>query len=133
MRRLREQFCSSEASEYQSALLCCTNQSFNAGPYVFHTLALGANKNIFIICDSLLHSLSRFVPSLVQLCEAFTFCVFRDVHFLEPARSVSCGQVSLAFNNNDEMKASYVGTSDQCNLSRTHVDSCQGSGVTFGL
>lgn len=46
---------------------------------------------------------------------------------------VTCDQVSLAFNNNDEMKASYVGTSDQRNLSRTHVDSCQGSVVTFGL
>lgn len=40
--------------------------------------------------------------------------------------SVTTDQVSLAFNNNDEMKASYVGTSDQGNLSRTHVDSCQG-------
>lgn len=88
---------------------------------------------MFYICDGLLHILSVFVPALVQLCEAFTFCVFRDVHFLEPAASVTCDRVSLAFNNNDEMKASYVGTSDQCNLSRTHVDSCQGSGVTFGL
>lgn len=88
---------------------------------------------LFYICDGLPHTLPVLSPPLVQLCDAFTFCVFGFVHFLEAAGFVTCDQVSLAFNNNDEMKASYVGTSDQCNLSHTHVDSCQGPRMTFGL
>lgn len=37
------------------------------------------------VCNGLLRILSAFVPALVQLCEAFTLCVFRPVHFLELA------------------------------------------------
>lgn len=75
----------------------------------------------------------RWFTARYSCVKLLHFVCLETFHFPEPVGSVTCDRVSPAFNNNDEMKASYVGTSDQCNLSRAHVDSCRGSEVTFGL
>lgn len=51
---------------------------------MFRPLGFRVHKKLYMY-NGWLCTLSAFVPALVQLCEAFMFCVFSDAHFLELA------------------------------------------------